>query len=487
MPRDPVNLFQAPIFHPERDTLAYSEHMFVPSMMGAPLLWAGASPVLVYNLLVMAGLALSGWSMALVVGRWTGSRAAGVVAGAVFAFNAHLLTRFSHLQTQHLEFLPIALLALDRVLARRRTVDAALLCAAFVLQALCSNYLLVFTAVALVAAVAVRPDGWLAHGRQVWPRLLGAGVIALLLLVPFLLPYFRVSTEQGLVRSMEEVARYSATWRDYLTTAGRLHYAWWSGAFSGQQALFPGVTALLLAAAAIATGHAWHDRRARMALAFGLVGLALSFGANLPGYAWLQAYVLPLHGIRVAARWGILVLTAVAILAGFGVAAVEERWSRRGLNGWPLVVAALLAVVTIEAARAPLALVPFEGIPPIHDRLAAAPGGGALLFFPLHMGGHFHQNAPYLLGQTRHFRPMVNGYSSFAPDSFHARANRLQGFPAPAVLDELDAIGVTDVLIVRAELEKVVPPEAFKALETNPRLRIVDEVDGVIWCELRKR
>lgn len=486
-PRDPLRLFQAPIFYPERDTLAYSEHMFVPSMMGAPLLWAGASPVLLYNLLVMAGLALSGWSMAMVVGRWTDSRAAGIVAGALFAFNAHLLTRFPHLQAQHIEFLPIALVALDRMLARRRAGDAALLCAAFVLQALCSNYLMVFVAVALVAAVAVRPDGWLTHGRQVWPLLVGAGIISLILLLPFLLPYQRVSAEQGLVRSIEEVARYSAGWRDYLTTAGRLHYGWWSGGIGGQQALFPGALALLLAGVTVASGRAWRDPRARMAVAFGLVGLALSFGANMPGYAWLQAHVFPLQGIRVAARWGILVLTAVAILAGFGVAAFEGLWRRRGLKGWPLVATALLVIATVEAARAPLALVPFEGIPRIHERLAAEPAGGALLIFPLFAGGLFHHNAPYLLGQTRHFRPMVNGYSSFAPASFHARADRFQRFPAPDVLDELEAIGVTDVLVFRAQLEGVVPPDAFEALNTHPRLSVVDEVDGVIWCQLRKR
>src|SRR4051812_3079349 len=41
---NPLHLFDANIFYPERYTLAYSDHLFVQSMMGAPLLWAGASP-----------------------------------------------------------------------------------------------------------------------------------------------------------------------------------------------------------------------------------------------------------------------------------------------------------------------------------------------------------------------------------------------------------------------------------------------------------
>src|SRR5579862_153461 len=47
-PRDPRHLFDANIFYPERRTLAYSEPLLVPAAMGAPLFWAGASPVLVY-------------------------------------------------------------------------------------------------------------------------------------------------------------------------------------------------------------------------------------------------------------------------------------------------------------------------------------------------------------------------------------------------------------------------------------------------------
>src|SRR4249920_236368 len=72
--RDPRHLFDANIFYPERDTLAYSDHLIVQGAMGAPLFWLGASPVLVYNLLLIAGLALTGWTTSLVVERWTGNR-----------------------------------------------------------------------------------------------------------------------------------------------------------------------------------------------------------------------------------------------------------------------------------------------------------------------------------------------------------------------------------------------------------------------------
>ncbi len=241
-----------------------------------------------------------------------------------------------------------------------------------------------------------------------------AGLGAVLFLVPLLIPYFRVHDAQGLTRSIGEVQRFSATWPDYLATAGRLHYELWSHSFFAYAgtSLFPGFTALALTLVSIASGRAFRDRRARMALAFGIVGFALSFGPAMPGYTWLHEHVPLLQGIRAAARWAVLLLTAVAILAGFGVQAIAER-VRRPLV-WAAVSVALVALVTVEAARTPLALVPYTGIPRAHDRLRGEPWG-PLVIFPLHLGGGFHLNGPYMIHQTRHFRPMVTATAASRP------------------------------------------------------------------------
>src|SRR5436309_3076655 len=53
LPRHPLHLFEANIFYPAHDVLAFSEPLIVPAMIGAPLTWLGASPVLVYNLVLI--------------------------------------------------------------------------------------------------------------------------------------------------------------------------------------------------------------------------------------------------------------------------------------------------------------------------------------------------------------------------------------------------------------------------------------------------
>ena len=116
VPRDPAHLFEANIFYPAHDALAFSEPLIVPGLLGAPLAWAGASPVLVYNLVVIAGYALTAFAMLVLVEAWTGSFLAGLLAGSLFAFNTHTLTRFAHVQGIHIYGLPLALLAIDRLI-----------------------------------------------------------------------------------------------------------------------------------------------------------------------------------------------------------------------------------------------------------------------------------------------------------------------------------------------------------------------------------
>ncbi len=445
-PRHPLALFDANIFHPEPRTLAFSEHLAVQSAMAAPLLWAGVSPVLVYNLLVLAGFSLSAWAMWHVATRWTGSGLAGFVAASLYAFNAHTLTRLPHLQALHLEFLPLVWLAFDRLLEAPAWRRAALLGALAALQALTSNYLLVFTAIALAVSAAARPADWLyPWSWRVVSRLAAAAVIGAILVAPFLVPYYLAQREQGLTRSLDEVALYSATWRDYVSTAGRLHYAAWSHRYlDGPASLFPGVAGILLALVALVAGRAWKDPRARMCTLAGIVGLALSFGPALPGYAWVyQAFPL-LQGVRAAARFGFLALVGVAVLAAFGTAWLERRWGRH--RAWMGGVALLLLAIHGEALRAPLVYRTFEGIPPVYDAIAADPDAvvAEFPFFPVE--GVF-RNAAYLLNSTAHWRPLVNGYSGFTPPSYVDNARALRAFPDEVSRARLRALGVTYVVV----------------------------------------
>ena len=507
--------------------------MLVPSLMGAPLIWAGVPPVTVYNLLILVGFTLSGWTMALVVRQWTGSTLAGVTAGMLYAFNAHLLTRLVHLQALHMEFLPLALFGLDQVLSgapgigrngevgsrqpavgnwqsadgnrqpavsnRQSAVSEGLAaahsrCPSSVCspRASCSPWRSSCRPCARTTrscfsrwrsscppscAAMNGSRGVSGGGCWRWSRRPSSRPSVL---APFLWPYYVVNREQGLSRSIDEVALYSASWSDYLATGGRLHYAWWSHRwFEGRTPLFPGVVGLILTSATLMSSDARRDRRVRMAVAIGAVGLALSFGPGLPGYAWLHRHVPLFEGLRAAARWGLLFLTAVAILAAFAVREWERRW--RDWSYWPAAAALLLGLVTLEALRAPLAFVGVPHVPALYDELRRQ-ADAVIVELPLFAGASVSENARYMVHSTRHFRPMVNGYSGFETETFRRRAERWRRFPEPDVLADMINLGVTHVVVDTRQLDA----SQVSAAAENPTLVLVREDEGHRLYRLRR-
>jgi len=475
-PRDPLRLFDANIFYPERDTLAYSESMIVQSAMAAPFLWLGASPVLAYNLVLLAGFALTAWASTLVVARWTGDWTVAILAGTFAGFNAHTISRIPHLQAQHGEFLPLSLFALDALLREPRAGRALKLAGWFVLQALTSVYLLVFTAFALTAAAVVRPREWLGSRKAPAMLALSAGT-AIVMLSPFLLPYWRAYQSQGLVRSLADAVLYSASWTDYLTTAGRLHYGLWSYRVASFTPLFPGGAALALAGVAVFTGVAWRDARARMCVATIVCGLILSFGPSAPGYAILYRFVPLLHAVRAPVRFGYLVVVGVALLAAFGACELRRRLPP---GQWTRAATVLLLLAVVEPLAAPLGFQPFGGIPAIYATLAAEEGA-IVAEFPFPPSRMIFMNARYMLNSTRHFKPLLNGYSGFVPASYYEHYAALGSFPDEESIASLGRLGVTH-LIVHIDAYDA---EALARLREAPDIKEIAREPPLVLYRLR--
>jgi hypothetical protein len=464
-PRRPAGVLDGNMFYPERRTLAYSEYLAVPAALGAPVQALGGSPVLVYNLLILAGMTLTGWAGWLLITRWTGDPWAGAFAGIIMAFNAHTLTRLPQLQALHVWFLPLALLALDRLLDRGAPFKPAMgLALVVALQGLTSYYSLILT----VTALGV---GWLVRfERRHVASVLTAAALALVVLAPALLPYAQL----GQVRPLDEIAAYSAAARDYLATPARVHFDTWSARyFGGTTALFPGLIALALGAVALASGVAFRDKRARMALAFGVAGFALSFGPALPGYAVLYRVLIPLQGIRNAARFGYLTTVALAILSGFAVAWIRARW--RDARWMPALVGLLLVATNVDAFSGPIEYVQAEAVSPIHARLRDS--NAVVVEIPAYPADRVFRNAPYLLHAVLHWRPMINGYSGLIPDTYVQHARDLARFPDEHSLATLRALGVTHVFVHDRALRDWTDDETADAVPRTPQLQLVDR-DG---------
>jgi hypothetical protein len=481
LPRDPAHLFDANIFHPERRTLAYSEAMLVQGVLAMPLLALGASPVLAFNVLLMAGMALTGWAFCLLLHRWTGSWAAACVGGSLAGFNSHVLVRLPHLQTQHVAFVALILFALDRLIASARLRDALLLGMAFALQGLTSVYLLVFSSWMLIFAVLSRAGEWLRRNPARMAALFAAaGGAAVLVMGPYLWAYYQLHLETGFARTVDDARFYAGSWLNYVKTGSRLHFAIWGYRFwdRSHTAAFPGVVGLALAAAALAAPETRRDVRVRMCLIAALGCAIVGMLPAAPFYPVLHRTIPLFQAVREGSHIAQIVVMLLAVVAGFGAAAVGRRWSNR--RTWPAAAVALCVAVNVEALRAPLGYQPFEGIPAIYDELADTPGAVVveLPFFP---GSAFFHNAPYMLNSTRHWRPLLNGYSGFRPASYEDSFKAAAGFPEERSLAALHELGVTHV-VVHGELTG---PALVKLLEGVPSLELLGASGPVHLYRLR--
>jgi hypothetical protein len=497
LPRAPARLFDANIFYPERDTLAYSEPLIVQGLMSAPLRWMGASPVLAFNVVLLLGFALTAWAGHRLVYHWTGSQAAGVLAGSMFAFNTHMLTRLAHIQGIHAWGLPLALLATDRLIVHTRTRDAVWLAFWMLCLTATSGYLAVFGAVMVAVAVVSRLPWWWRRARAVVPRFALAGVLTAIATVPIAIPYQRVATEHGMVRSIENVSDFSVPLKSYITSAGRLHYWLWSSEFFKDpiDPFFPGATVLVLAALALVwtasrnpsttTDDRLLQHRVVMLVAIAAAGVVLSLGTRTPVYGWFYDLFPPARGLRAAARFGNLLLLAVAALGGIGLAQLLRRVAAPRA-AW--VAVAAIALANAESLRAPFKYTPFQGIPAIYSHLASVPGRVVLVEVPFYPPQAIFQNATYVVNSTAHFRPLINGYSGYMPESYRTYAEQFRDFPQPDAIRAMRAAGATHVMVHPGRFHQG-PEYAAQVLEqaaSSPQLeRLVVGRDDVTLFGLR--
>ena len=112
---DPAGLFDANIFVPHRDTLAYSENNIVAGVLGLPAYLLTGNPYATHNLSMLLGIGLAfvgAYALARYLTRDTG---ASIVAAIGFAFCPFLFARTAHIQLMLFFGLPIAMLAMHRL------------------------------------------------------------------------------------------------------------------------------------------------------------------------------------------------------------------------------------------------------------------------------------------------------------------------------------------------------------------------------------
>ena len=432
--------WDAPIFYPYRNTLAYSEHLLGIAVLTAPVQWLSGNAVFTYNVAFLLSYVLAGAGMYLLTASLTGNRLAAVVAAVAFAFLPFRVSHVAHLQVLMYGWMPIGLWALHRFFGSGSRRALATFVVVFLLQGLSNGYYLYFFALPVVAVIAFelwrRPE----HRPHRMAQLGVAGAFTLLVLAPVIAAYYQVRTDQQLVRSREDIARYSADVASYLEGSPALTL--WGDTLSsaGQETdLFPGLALPLLAAFGLASvaarGRAGQPGSlsvrpiALLYAGIGTAALVLTLGPEPTAwgqrllssgpYDWLLAVVPGLDGLRAPARMAVVVYLALAVLAAVGMVAILTRLSRRlGVT----IVVLVSAGVVAEGHRAPMPVLRFEPHLEVADQraytwLEAAPPG-AVLELPI-QGDEPANTLTFHYWTLEHKHPIVNGYSGYISPLFY--------------------------------------------------------------------
>jgi hypothetical protein len=443
LPHDPRHLFDANIFYPHARTLAFSDAMLFEGVLAAPFLWAGVNPVVVYNLLFLAGIVSSGAGMFVLVRYLTEHVDAALVSAAVFTLAPYRVEHVIHLELQWTVWMPLTLWAVHRTIDEGRMRFGVLTGLFLWLQVVSCVYygafLGLFVGALALMLIASNPRQ---AGRAIGPLLVGA-LLAAALAWPYALPYIANTRALG-PRPMAEVARFSAEWGSYVTAPHQNWlWGWTAWRYGGNERhLLPGVASVILAA----FGLAWRPRRmVWIYLALTLLAVELSLGMNGALYRWLYEHVYAFRGFRAPARFAILACCALSVLAGYGFQYLQRILSAQPARRYLL--ATVLVGIGLESGSSPLVLsAQSTTVPPIYRFLQRFTDQRSVIIeFPVR-----DYDPTYMFWSTYHWHPLVNGYSGYTPVDVLDTMTLMRSFPDDESVARLRALDVRYILIHQA-------------------------------------
>ena len=487
----PGGLFDANVFYPWRNVLAYSDHLLGQTLLVWPVYALTGNALLADNVAFFMALIFSALAMYLLVVDVTGNRLAGILAGAAFAFAPARMAHVEHLHILSAQWLPLALLCLRRTTlatGRRRLLWAAGLGGCFVAQGLFGIYFLYFMIVMLAVAGAVYLGYALAQRNRQRAYAIGLAAAACavggLLLIPTLWPYQQVHLDLGVEREESEVAFWRATGADYFAAAPSNDL--WGGLLEDQhrhieQDLFPGLFLLSFAIVGLFARQFQASRWVFAAVTVGGVVLSFGFTGHILGrdvwlpyqifYDWLPGF----RAIRVPARFGHLALVGLGGLAGLGLHSTwqylktllhEHNWQ----FSWLGVLVAGLALVWADTSTSMHLPPPLPADNPRPDYVFLDEHPGVMLELP--MGEGPVASAWPNFWSTKHWNPVVNGFSGIVPPTYDLLRERSRQIPDPAAVRLMQGLGI-DYIVVHKEMPPERRREVVEGLKTNSSVVLV--------------
>ena len=442
---DPAALFVGPQCYPIELATTFGEHMLAEGLLGAIPFAISGDPLVALAAVLTVKPVIAALAVYFLVLRWTERPAAAFVAGLLFGFHPLRLIDPAHVFLSSHEWTPLALLALDAILAGGGWAWAALFVVATSLQMLESFYPL-FGFTLLVGVFGIWKVVWRPHAlARSLPKLAVCSVVLGILVWLVFSPYLQTRETWSVLADRDIYVLYP--FAKYLP-----------GDF-----LFLGFSFLGLGLVGL-VDFLWRpdpnwrdDPRAPLLLGgillawFGIRDLEVPFLAwQIPALYHYLRWVPGVDAVRAPAIISYSGLIAAAVFAGYGVRVLLEargfRLARVGVAALALlwVVEVFVPAVStrvfghrFDAAAVPLR--PSEEVLALHEGLPERP----ILNLPWLRG----KSGEYLLLAAYHQRRIGACYNSFEPPIAAYLRSVADRLPDPSALEAVAALGFGSLVI----------------------------------------
>jgi hypothetical protein len=509
MGTDPLRMFDANIYHPALNSLAYGPSGFGALVLFGPAFAATSDPIFATNVLFLGGSTLTAWATGLVVTRWTGSVAAGAVAGAAYLSSPWVLYEWVPHVPHYAMLMWLPLIAYMASSPSRRIRDALLLALMVALQSAVELVYIapvVFAALGLISAARLCRRSTRIDGLYLAASL----VIAVLALSPLIAAHVSVAAANPGISQQSEWA--GAPWTTFTMIPWNL-FGWWQtinlpfGA-SPPMALAPAAVLLIAAGAVllrVRTRTASDPSRTRAwqhAALWTAAGAYLALTPNIDVFGttialprrWLGDTFPAIQAIRVPMRLAVAGLMGLSLLTGLAFAEIAGSLSRKLRRErdvavlWGLLGATALVLILgqrhamvgyppgfkVSPVPRPYLIYARPKGTPFIDELRASRGPmlelGAATFRKFYAGRPMWE-AGTMFRSIDHWRPLLNGYSSYWPVDYERFMELAARLPEDLnALAELRSDSGLELILVRSLELPAETRDTWQALAaTDPR------------------
>jgi hypothetical protein len=474
----PWDVFNANIYFPQTNTLAYSENLLGSIPFAAPVLWLTGNPVLALNAVALSSVVLCGLGAYLLARRLGASTPAAILCGMIFAFSPSRFYRYGQIHLTTVQWIPFALAYLHTYFATTRPRDLWIALAFFSLQVLATGH----GAVYLVLAMGIVGVHQLIVSRD--PMLIvraarDAGWRGALLLLPVAavaVPYRIVQEEMGLRRGLQN---WAAAPESFLASPAHLPArvnSWLAGMPVNDTAtafMFPGYLPIVLGCAGLVLAGRVRARVVWPYLVITILSVLLAAGPPLS--LWPHVYWMPvLNFIRVPSRFIILATLGLAVLASVGFDALLRG---RAVRAARVAAAAAAVFLVLEFATMPFTGKPYQvEIPHIDRWLADRPKPFSIAEIPVRANDRWHTT--YMLHSMVHWQKTVHGHSGIRAPLHDELYGQLREFPDDEGVANLLRLGVNYLVVHTDGYEPAEWADVERRLTAYRDVLVLEVVDG---------